>query len=138
MTQILWTAHPRGCLGPRIALMCFQYYLHYPRSVFLSTSVFVFGIIRTLSCGGWVYITSSDDHDVHDVFMITYMVSNIPWMVGGIGCTLPGSSVKRKRYVIYISHLVAQDEINLDTGFLCRLRMCFALKVTTCDRCSRI
>jgi hypothetical protein len=29
--------------------------------------------VRTLSCGGWVYITSSDDHDVHDVLMITYM-----------------------------------------------------------------
>ncbi|KAG5341577.1 hypothetical protein C0989_009279 [Termitomyces sp. Mn162] len=60
--------------GPRFGLVLFQYYLHYPRRPAVSTTVFIFGVIRTLSCGGWVYITSSDDHDVHDAFMITYMV----------------------------------------------------------------
>jgi hypothetical protein len=58
--------------------------------------LFIIGIIRTLSCGGWVYITSNDDHDIHDIMMITYMVSNIPWMVGGILST-PTSTVRRKR-----------------------------------------
>jgi len=46
-----------------------------------------------------VYITSSDDHDVHDFFMILYMVCNLPWMLGGIACT-SGGSVKRKRSVL--------------------------------------
>ncbi|GLB40582.1 putative frag1/DRAM/Sfk1 family protein [Lyophyllum shimeji] len=86
--------------GPRLALVLFQYYLHYPRRPLLSMLVFVFGMIRTLSCGGWVYITSSDDHDVHDVFMITYMVCNIPWMVGGIACTPAGTSLKRRRVLV--------------------------------------
>lgn len=46
-----------------------------------------------------MYITSSDDHDVHDVFMITYMVCNLPWMLGGIACTPSGTPVRTKRYV---------------------------------------
>ena len=82
-------------IGPRFALVFFQYYLHRSAGS-LSTIVFIFGIIRTLSCGGWVYITSNDDHDVHDIMMITYMVCNIPWMVGGILST-PTSTVRRKR-----------------------------------------
>ncbi|WVR07560.1 hypothetical protein IAU60_004602 [Kwoniella sp. DSM 27419] len=28
------------------------------------------GIARTFCCGGWVYITSRDHHDIHDLFMI--------------------------------------------------------------------
>ncbi|KAG6909998.1 hypothetical protein DXG01_013998 [Tephrocybe rancida] len=86
--------------GPRFALVGFQYYLHHPRRPAIATLVFIFGIIRTLSCGGWVYITSNDDHDVHDVFMITYMVCNIPWMLGGIACTLSGTSLRRRRIIV--------------------------------------
>lgn len=58
------------------------------------------GIIRTLSCGGWVYITSSDDHDAHDVLMILYILCNVPWMLGNIACT-PKEFVseRRRRYV---------------------------------------
>ncbi|KAF5382105.1 hypothetical protein D9615_004235 [Tricholomella constricta] len=93
--------------GPRIALVLFQYYLHYPRRQTLATFVFVFGMIRTLSCGGWVYITSNDDHDVHDIFMITYMVCNIPWMVGGIACTPSGSSVRKRRIVVSTAFFVS-------------------------------
>ncbi|KAG5716861.1 Protein cwh43 [Termitomyces sp. T112] len=86
--------------GPRFGLVLFQYYLHYPRRPAVSTTVFIFGVIRTLSCGGWVYITSSDDHDVHDAFMITYMVCNLPWMLGSIACTPSGTSVRAKRIVV--------------------------------------
>ncbi|AGO12316.1 AaceriAEL043Wp [[Ashbya] aceris (nom. inval.)] len=39
------------------------------------------GLLRTMTCGGWVYITSTDDHDAHDVFMIAYIVLTIPWSV---------------------------------------------------------
>lgn len=71
--------------GPRLALVGLQYFLH--RESTLSTFVFVVGLLRTLLCGGWVFITSSDDHDVHDVCMIAYIVCNIPWMFGTVKCT---------------------------------------------------
>nr|XP_019001310.1 calcofluor white hypersensitive protein [Kwoniella mangroviensis CBS 8507]OCF64771.1 calcofluor white hypersensitive protein [Kwoniella mangroviensis CBS 8507] len=41
--------------------------------------VFV-GIARTFCCGGWVYITSRDHHDIHDLFMILYLLLTLPWM----------------------------------------------------------
>lgn len=40
------------------------------------------GIFRSLTCGGWTYITSTDDHDWHDIFMISYLVATIPWTAG--------------------------------------------------------
>jgi len=86
--------------GPRFALVFLQYYLHHSSTSSLSTLVFIAGIVRTLSCGGWVYITSSDNHDIHDFMMILYMVCNIPWMLGGIATTPPALvSVRRKRCV---------------------------------------
>ncbi|KAF9007648.1 Frag1/DRAM/Sfk1 family-domain-containing protein [Cyathus striatus] len=86
---------------PRFILVALQYYLHRSRTSSLPALVFIFGLIRTISCGGWVYITSSDDHDIHDIMMITYMVCNIPWMIGGIRATpLKSSVVRRKRTYI--------------------------------------
>ncbi|KAK7044264.1 Protein cwh43 [Paramarasmius palmivorus] len=85
--------------GPRFCLVAFQYLLQRSRNSSLPTFVFISGLARTLSCGGWVYITSTDDHDVHDVCMIAYMVLNLPWMVGGVLCTpLEHPSVRRKRF----------------------------------------
>lgn len=40
----------------------------------------VVGCLRTFACGGWVYVTSTDDHDVHDVMMGLYLVLTPPWM----------------------------------------------------------
>ena len=51
----------------------------------LATWTGVVGVLRGLTCGGWTYVTSTDDHDWHDVFMITYLVLTLPWTVG---CTL--------------------------------------------------
>lgn len=88
-------------IGPRFALVSLQYYLHRSPTSSLPTVVFLSGLIRTVSCGGWVYITSSDDHDVHDFFMITYIVFNIPWMIGSIACTPEDSQVvRRKRFYL--------------------------------------
>ena len=42
------------------------------------------GIFRTLTCGGWTYVTSTDDHGWHDVFMISYLVATLPWTLGCI------------------------------------------------------
>lgn len=50
-----------------------------------------------------MYITSSDDHDAHDVFMITYMVCNIPWMLGGIACTAKERVGVRSRRFVFLS-----------------------------------
>ena len=45
------------------------------------------GLLRTLSCGGWVYVTSTDDHGFHDFAMIFYMVCTLPHMLGTIATT---------------------------------------------------
>lgn len=75
-----------------------------------------------------MYITSSDDHDVHDVFMLTYIgahpifspvrlqqlritwlimivVLNIPWMVGGIYCTPKENVASLRRRLVLLSEL---------------------------------
>ncbi|KAJ2863419.1 Protein cwh43 [Coemansia aciculifera] len=44
-------------------------------------ALFGIGFLRTMTCGGWVYVTSSDDHDVHDVMMIAYMLLTLPYMI---------------------------------------------------------
>lgn len=83
--------------GPRFLLVIIQFYCHRIQDTSLSTWVLVFGIIRTFLCGGWVYVTSNDDHDVHDIFMISYIICNLPWMLGGIACTPPRSALVRRR-----------------------------------------
>lgn len=75
---MLWSRSTRHITGPRIALVVLQYYLTRSPTSSLPTLVFVSGMVRTLACGGWVYITSSDDHDAHDFLMITYMGAYIP------------------------------------------------------------
>ncbi|KAF7773286.1 hypothetical protein Agabi119p4_5453 [Agaricus bisporus var. burnettii] len=87
--------------GPRFALIYLQYYLQtqQTKNTIWPTFLFVIGLIRTLACGGWVYITSSDDHDAHDVFMILYIVCNIPWMVGGV-LSSGGRMVRKRRSLV--------------------------------------
>ncbi|KAH7912023.1 Frag1/DRAM/Sfk1 family-domain-containing protein [Hygrophoropsis aurantiaca] len=70
--------------GPRFALVSMQYFLNRSKQTSLSGLIFTAGIVRTLSCGGWVYITSNDDHDAHDVLMVVYIICNVPWMLGTI------------------------------------------------------
>ncbi|KAI0249871.1 Frag1/DRAM/Sfk1 family-domain-containing protein [Lactifluus subvellereus] len=82
--------------GPRFALLGFGYLLN--RASFPSALpgfLLATGVLRTLACGSWVYITSSDDHDVHDVLMILYIVLNLPWMLGNI--RLSRGNVRRRR-----------------------------------------
>ncbi|KAI9001545.1 Frag1/DRAM/Sfk1 family-domain-containing protein [Trametes punicea] len=83
--------------GPRFALVALQYYLQRTPTSSLPGFVLLIGILRTLSCGGWVYITSTDDHDAHDVLMISYIVLNVPWMFGSIACTPVGHVDSRRR-----------------------------------------
>jgi hypothetical protein len=53
------------------------------------------GLGRTFCCGGWMYITSRDQHDLHDLFMIVYLVLNVPWMVLS---TLHSTTQKARRW----------------------------------------
>lgn len=68
--------------GPRFLLILTNHLVHSPSSSpLLSYSTLTLGIIRTLCCAGWVYITSTDNHDLHDVFMIGYLVAGFGYMV---------------------------------------------------------
>ncbi|SCU91573.1 LAMI_0E06436g1_1 [Lachancea mirantina] len=58
---------------PRFLLLLGHYILN------KSVATALVGLARTVTCGGWVYITSTDDHNTHDVFMISYIVLTIPW-----------------------------------------------------------
>ncbi|KAG0181862.1 hypothetical protein DFQ28_005065 [Apophysomyces sp. BC1034] len=72
--------------GPRFILVLL-WYLYTTRSARTSSTQFgkfllTVGIVRTVACGGWVYITSTDDHLTHDVAMILYLVCTLPWQLG--------------------------------------------------------
>jgi len=54
------------------------------------------GIFRTFTCGGWTYVTSTDDHDWHDIFMISYLVATLPWTLGCLALSPP--NVKAIKY----------------------------------------
>jgi hypothetical protein len=56
------------------------------------------GIFRALTCGGWTYVTSTDNHHWHDIYMISYLVATVPWTLGCIAMTTNPSALKyRKR-----------------------------------------
>ncbi|KAK0703013.1 Frag1/DRAM/Sfk1 family-domain-containing protein [Lasiosphaeria miniovina] len=68
--------------GPRFALVGLWYLLTARPGRTLPKAVAIAGLVRTLTCGGWTYITSTDDHDWHDILMISYLVFTIPWTAG--------------------------------------------------------
>jgi len=55
------------------------------------------GVFRTLTCGGWTYVTSTDDHDWHDIFMISYLLATVPWTVGCISLSPPNPKAIKYR-----------------------------------------
>ncbi|KAF9790260.1 Frag1/DRAM/Sfk1 family-domain-containing protein [Thelephora terrestris] len=89
--------------GPRFALVFLQYYLQsQTRKSSWPFTLLIVGVIRSLSCGGWVFITSNDHHDAHDVLMISYIVCNVPWMFGSISYT-PSMRMITKRQRKYVA-----------------------------------
>ena len=92
--------------GPRFVLVFLQYHLQCQASKSSWPFVLlVVGITRSLSCGGWVYITSTDHHDVHDVLMVSYIICNVPWMLGSTSYTPSVRLVtKRRRFVIHCTN----------------------------------
>lgn len=83
--------------GPRFLLLFTDYLRLYRAGSILPKLGLFAGILRTVSCGGWVYITSTDDHDFHDFCMISYMVLTIPWDASVTLLTAPRSSLRRRR-----------------------------------------
>jgi hypothetical protein len=75
-------------------------YLTTRSSSSLPTVLLLVGILRTLTCATWVYITSSDDHDIHDIGMIAYMVLTIPWMWGNTILSGDPEAKKWRRRVV--------------------------------------
>ncbi|KAF9158827.1 hypothetical protein BGX21_011207 [Mortierella sp. AD011] len=75
--------------GPRL-MLCYLWYLLTVRNIPVNGSkgfakfLFTNDVIRTVACGGWVYVTSSDDHDIHDIAMIVYLLCTIPHVIGTI------------------------------------------------------
>ncbi|CUM64101.1 uncharacterized protein PRCAT00001692001 [Priceomyces carsonii] len=67
--------------GPRFLLLFFNFIRLYRERSIVPFLAITSGVIRTFTCGGWVYITSTDDHDWHDIFMISYIVLTIPWTI---------------------------------------------------------
>lgn len=58
---------------PRFLLLIGHYYLNG------NLIMALVGFARTVSCGGWIYITSTDDHLTHNVFMFAYIILTLPW-----------------------------------------------------------
>ena len=73
----LWTY-----AGPRFALVFLWYILTARHNSLLPKVVAGTGLFRTVTCGGWTYVTSTDDHGWHDIFMISYLVATVPWTLG--------------------------------------------------------
>ncbi|GAA6058597.1 hypothetical protein JCM10212_004008 [Sporobolomyces blumeae] len=68
--------------GPRLLLVLLSYVAQSSDrpSSYGPATLAVVSVLRTLSCGGWVFVTSSDSGDTHDVFMVLYIVLNLPYM----------------------------------------------------------
>ncbi|KAI1075131.1 Frag1/DRAM/Sfk1 family-domain-containing protein [Whalleya microplaca] len=86
--------------GPRFALVTLFYILTAKPGKRLPKFVAGMGIFRSLTCGGWTYVTSTDDHDWHDIFMISYLVATIPWTAGCIALSPPNpKAIKYRKYL---------------------------------------
>lgn len=75
--------------GPRFLLVGLWYILTARPNSVLPKFVLGVGIFRTFTCGGWTYVTSTDDHDWHDIFMISYLVATLPWTLGCLALSPP-------------------------------------------------
>ena len=86
--------------GPRFALVGLWYLLTRKPGSKLPAFVAGMGLLRTLTCGGWTYITSTDNHDWHDILMISYIVATLPWTLGCIALSPPNpTAIKYRKYL---------------------------------------
>jgi hypothetical protein len=89
-----------GSVGPRFALVALWYLLTARPNATLPKFVASMGLFRTFTCGGWTYVTSTDDHDWHDILMISYIVATLPWTLGCIALSPNNTrAVKYRKYL---------------------------------------
>lgn len=88
--------------GPRFALVGLWYLLTARPNAMLPKFVALMGAFRTLTCGGWTYVTSTDNHGWHDIFMISYLIATIPWTLGCIALS-PASNARAIKYRKYFA-----------------------------------
>ncbi len=86
--------------GPRFALVALWYLLTRRPNSNLPAIIAATGVFRTLTCGGWTYVTSTDDHDWHDIFMISYLVATLPWTLGCLALSPPNAKAIKYRKVL--------------------------------------
>jgi len=58
------------------------------------------GAFRSLTCGGWTYVTSTDDHQWHDIFMISYLVATLPWTLGCLALSPENAKAVKYRKIL--------------------------------------
>ncbi|OBT46186.1 hypothetical protein VE00_02295 [Pseudogymnoascus sp. WSF 3629] len=85
--------------GPRFALVGLWYLLTARPGQKLAKYVAIVGVFRTITCGGWTYVTSTDDHDWHDIFMISYLVATLPWTLGCLALSPPNPTTIKYRKI---------------------------------------
>lgn len=86
--------------GPRFALVFLWYILTARPNSVLPKIVTGTGIFRTITCGGWTYVTSTDDHGWHDIFMISYLVATLPWTLGCLALSPNNPRAVRYRKIL--------------------------------------
>jgi len=88
------------CSGPRFVLIFLWYLLTVRRGTALPKIIAAIGILRTFLCGGWVYVTSTDDHGFHDIAMIGYLLCTLPWTLGVISMSpLNPRALKYRKWI---------------------------------------
>jgi hypothetical protein len=88
------------CSGPRFILVFLNYCLTNRPGHALPKFVAGVGVFRTLTCGGWTYVTSTDDHNWHDIFMVSYLLATIPWTSGCLALSPPNPrAIKLRKYL---------------------------------------
>lgn len=83
--------------GPRFVLVGLFYLLTRRPNSNLPEVIAGIGIFRTLTCGGWTYVTSTDNHHWHDIFMVSYLVATVPWTLGCLALSPPNPAAIRWR-----------------------------------------
>ena len=108
------TNHSRT--GPRFALVFLWYILTARPNSVLPKFVAGTGLFRTITCGGWTYITSTDDHGWHDIFMVSYLIATVPWTLGCL--TLTSSNAKALKYRKFFAGCIFGTLVPLTYFFL--------------------
>lgn len=84
------------CAGPRLATIVLWYLMNRRAGSKLPIWVAAAGLLRCFSGVGWMMITSSDDHDIHDIAMFVFLLATPLWMGGSIALSPPAPSSARK------------------------------------------